>query len=59
MRQGGRKTALVGALLSLVVSGSALAEMCYDRSVQGHRLVVDSHLHFQPFSGPHIDRSFT
>lgn len=55
MRQGGRKTALAGALLSLLISGSALAEMCYDRSVQGHRLVVDSHLHFQPFSGPHLD----
>jgi hypothetical protein len=45
----------MGALVSLVVSGTAIAEICYDRSVSGHQLVVDSHLHFQPFSGPNID----
>jgi hypothetical protein len=55
MKKSPTFTALLGGLVFALVSGSALAELCYDRSRQGHQLVVDSHLHFQPFSGPHLD----
>lgn len=46
-------------LLCLLVSGLAVftgAETaCYDRSREPHYFVVDSHVHFQPFSGRSLD----
>jgi len=32
-----------------------MAEACFDRETQSHHFVVDSHLHFQPFSGRSLD----
>lgn len=43
------------ALAVSLLSAGAVAEACFDRSVESHRFVVDSHLHFQPFSGPALD----
>lgn len=34
---------------------TALAEACFDRASESHHLKVDSHLHFQPFSGPSLN----
>lgn len=33
----------------------AWAEACFDRNAESHHFVVDSHLHFQPFSGRPLD----
>lgn len=42
------------ALSLAAITTSAAAAQCFDRAEQSHRFVVDSHLHFQPFSGPSL-----
>ena len=44
----------MGVLAALLAAG-ALAEACFDREAESHHFVVDSHLHFQPFSGRSLD----
>ena len=39
----------LGLLATMI---TAQAAQCFDRTEESHRFVVDSHLHFQPFSGP-------
>lgn len=40
------------ALSLVMLSVNAMAAQCFDRAEQSHHFIVDSHLHFQPFSGP-------
>ena len=40
--------------LTLLAKG-AWAQACFDRTAESHHFIVDSHLHFQPFSGPSLE----
>lgn len=47
------------SLMAVLISGSALLAhadtACFDRSKEPYTFIVDSHLHFQPFSGRSVD----